>query len=90
MTNVNKPGKICVIFEAGERYKNTSINKNLQKRPDLLNNLVGILIRFRKERNCVMADIEKMHRQVLIREQDREPLQFVWRAKRKSSSETFL
>ena len=37
-----------------------------------------------------MADIEKMHRQVLIREQDREPLQFVWRAKRKSSSETFL
>ena len=37
-----------------------------------------------------MADIEKMHRQVLIREQGREPLRFVWRAKRKGSSETFL
>ena len=71
VTNVNKPGKIRVVFDAGARYKNTSLNENLQKGPDLLNNLVGVLLRFRKRRYCVMADIEKMFYQVLVREQDR-------------------
>ena len=69
--NVNKPGKIPVVFNAGASYKNTSLNENLQKGPDLLNNLVRILLRFRKGRYCVMADIEKMFHQVLVREQDR-------------------
>ena len=83
MTNVNKPGKIRVVFDAGVRYKNTSLNENLQKGPDLLNNLVGILLRFTKGRYCVMVDIEKMFHQFLVREQDREALRFVWRTNKK-------
>ena len=55
MTNVNKPSKIRVEFDAGARYKNTSLNENLPKGPDLLNNPVGILLRFRKGRDCVMT-----------------------------------
>ena len=70
MTNVNKPGKICVVFYA----KKTPLNGNLQKGPGLLNNLVGILLCFKKGRYCVMADIEKMFYQVLVREQGREAL----------------
>ena len=83
VTKVNKPGKIRVVFDAGARYKKTSLNENLQKGPDLLNNLVGILLRFRKGRYCVMANIEKMFHQVLVREQDREALRFVWRTNKK-------
>ena len=49
----------------------------------MLNNLVGILLRFRKGRYCVMANIEKMFHQVLVREQDREALRFVWRTNKK-------
>ena len=74
VTNVNKPGKIHVVFYASARYKNTSLNENLQKGPGLLNNLVGILLCFKKGRYCVIADIEKMFYQVLVREQDREAL----------------
>ena len=33
VTNVNKPSKIRVVFDAGARYKNTSLNKNLPKGP---------------------------------------------------------
>ena len=46
VTNPNKPGKVCVIFDAAARYKNNSLNENLLVGPDLLNNLVTILSRF--------------------------------------------
>ena len=72
MVNIRKPGKIRVAFDAGVRYKNTFLNENLQKGSDLLNNLARILLRFRKVRYYVMADIEKMFHQDLVREQDRE------------------
>ena len=45
--NVNRPGKSRVVFDASARHKNTLLNENLQKEPDLLNNLVGILLCFR-------------------------------------------
>ena len=72
MVNISKPGKIRVAFDAGVRYKNTFLTENLQKGSDLLNNLARILLRFRKVRYYVMADIEKMFHQDLVREQDRE------------------
>ena len=78
MVNISKPDKIRVVSDACARYKNTFLNENLQKGPDLLNNLAGILLRFRKVRYYVMADIEKMFHQDLVREQDREAQWFVW------------
>ena len=32
--------ELLVVFDAGTRYKNTSLNENLQKGPDLRNNVV--------------------------------------------------
>ena len=57
MTNVvNKLSKIRIVFDAGAKCKSTSLNENLQKGPDLLNNVLGILLHFRKRRYCMMAD----------------------------------
>ena len=44
VTNINKPGKIRVVFDAGASYENTSLNEKLYKKPDLLNNLAGTLL----------------------------------------------
>ena len=64
VTNVNKTGKVRVVYDAAAEFNKTSLNKNLLKGPDLLNNLIGILLRFSRERYAVMADIEQMFYQI--------------------------
>ena len=46
--------------------------------PDLTNQLIGVLIRFREERVTIMADIEAMFHQVKVAEKYRSSLQFLW------------
>ena len=77
VTNINKPGKIRVVFDAGARYENTSLNEKLYKGPNLLNSLVGTLLRFRQGKYSVVADIEKMFHQVKVEEKDRDALRFL-------------
>ena len=67
VTNMNKPGKIRVVFDSGANYGNTSLNEKLYKGADLLNSFVGTLLCF-----CysVIADIEIMFHQVMVQEKD--------------------
>ena len=75
----SKPDKIRVVFDAGAKCNNTSLNEHLLKGPDLLNKLVSILMRFRLGEFAVVGDIEQMFHQVKVRETDRDTLRFVWR-----------
>ena len=69
---MNKYGKVRVVYDAAADFNNTSLNKNLLKGPYLLNNLLGILIRFRRERYGVMTDIEQMFHQIYVRSKERD------------------
>ena len=40
--NVNKPGKVEVVFDTGAKFQSTSLDQNLFKGPDL----IRVLIRF--------------------------------------------
>ena len=42
-----KPGKIRVVFDCSAQYANMSINTGLMSGPDLANQIVGVLLRFR-------------------------------------------
>ena len=42
VTNVNKPGKVRVVFDAAAQFDKTCLNEKLLKGPDSLNNLIGI------------------------------------------------
>ena len=64
--NPNKPGKICVVFDLRAEFQGTSINKSLLPGPDLTNQIVGVLLRFREEPMAVIGDIEAMYHQVKI------------------------
>ena len=65
--NPNK-GKIRVVFDCSSQYKGNSINQNLLSGPDLTNQLIGVLHRFRLEPVAFMADIKAMYYQVKVRE----------------------
>ena len=76
--NVNKPGKVRVVFDCAAKYKDTSLNSQLLQGPDLMNSLVGVLTRFRQEKIAFAADIEAMFHQVQVREEDCDALRFLW------------
>ena len=54
--NPNKPGKIRVVKDAAAMHQGTSLNKSLMSGPDLLNSLIGVIIRFRSGRIAIAAD----------------------------------
>ena len=44
-----KPGKIRVVFDLSAEYKGKCLNKELLPGPDLANQIIGVLVRFREE-----------------------------------------
>ena len=55
----NKPGKIRVVFDCLAEVGEESINRNLMTGPELTNQLIGVLIRFREEHFAIMEDIDR-------------------------------
>ena len=73
-----KPGKVRVVFDCAAKYQGTCLNDHLMQGPDLTNNLVGVLARFREEPVAVAADIEAMFHQVWVDPVDCNALRFLW------------
>ena len=55
-----------------------SLNSECLQGPNLMNNLVNVLLQFRQYNYALMADIELMYLQVRIPELDRNVLRFLW------------
>ena len=70
--------KIRVVFDCSARFAGTSLNSHLLQGPDLINNLVGVLLRFRQDKFAVMADLESMFHQVRVPTEDQDLLRFLW------------
>ncbi|XP_043212074.1 uncharacterized protein LOC122376326 [Amphibalanus amphitrite] len=73
-----KPEKTRVVFDGSARYGGTSLNDQLLQGPNLSNTLIGVLIRFRKERVAFMADIQEMFYQVQVPSTDVNFYRFLW------------
>ncbi|XP_066932794.1 uncharacterized protein [Clytia hemisphaerica] len=84
VTRVNKPGKVRMVFDAAAQSHGESLNSNLYSGPDLLNSLLGVLLRFRRHRVAVVADIEAMFCQVRLKKADMDANRFLWRDDPKS------
>ena len=72
--NENKPNKMRTVFDTAGEYDGMSLNKALLTGPDLLNNLVGVLLRFRNHKFAIAADIEAMYHQVRVSKSDANAL----------------
>ena len=74
----SEPGKIRVIFDCSAEFEGRSINKELLPGPDLTNQIVSILIRYREEKVAVMADVKSMYYQIQVPENQQTYLKFLW------------
>ena len=70
-----KPEKISI---AALECRGRSINKELRPGPDLTNQVVGTLTKFRQDEVAFVADIEKMFFQVYVGNEHRSLLGFLW------------
>ena len=57
VSHPRKANKVRVVFDCADC---TSLNEQLLTGPDLLNNLFGVLTRFRKGKVTLVADIESI------------------------------
>lgn len=77
VTNVNKPGKVRLVFDAAAKLSGISLNDQLDTGPDLLQYLPGVLIRFRQFAVACKADIKDKYLRVGVRLEDRGAQMFL-------------
>ena len=87
VTHPLKPGKVRVVFDCAAQFAHTSLNRQLLQGPDLTNNIVGVLTRFRQEFVGRVADIPSMFHQVRVEPRDCDALRFLWWPGRDLSAE---
>ncbi|XP_064647111.1 uncharacterized protein LOC135499967 [Lineus longissimus] len=78
VVNPEKNDKVPIVFDCSARYKDTSLNDNLLQGPDLTNNLLGVLMRFRQEPVALQCDIKKMFLNFRVNPEHRDMLRFLW------------
>ncbi|XP_075157157.1 uncharacterized protein LOC142230391 [Haematobia irritans] len=72
--------KLRVVFDASAKTStNRSLNDILLTGPTVQGHIFGMLLRFRLPRFVFTTDIEKMYRQILVDERDRNLQLILWR-----------
>nr|XP_039258379.1 uncharacterized protein LOC120334921 isoform X2 [Styela clava] len=74
--NPNKPGKIRIVFDAADTYCGIGLNNQIYSGPDLIKNLIGVLLRFRTRLIALNADIEAMYHMVRLPQSDTDSVRF--------------
>ena len=72
--------KLRIVFDASAktRKKNQSLNESLHRGPVILEDLCGLLLRFRLHKVALVADVEKAFLQVGLQPDDRDVTRFLW------------
>ena len=85
----NKSTPVRVVFNSSQRFEGRSLNGCLSLGPDTMNNLQGILLRFRENYVAAAGDIRKMFYCVRVSEEDQFMQLWVWRFADSEEVETF-
>ena len=76
--NPKEHGKVRRVINGAAKFHGALLNKYLLTDPDLLQNLIYVLLRFRQHPYAVSADIEGMLLQVGVLTSDQPSLRFLW------------
>ena len=74
-----KATPVRIVFNSSSAYQGHRLNDYWINSPDLLNNLFGVVLRFREQEVALVGDISKMYHRILIPEQDQHVHRFLWR-----------
>ncbi|XP_064116610.1 uncharacterized protein LOC135222453 [Macrobrachium nipponense] len=74
----DKPDKVRVVFDCASRVEGTSLNDLILQGPDMMNSLLGVLVKFRGGLFAYSGDINIMFYQVRVPEHQRDYLRFFW------------
>ena len=75
--NVKHNGKNRVVFNCSFQVREQNLNKHLLPGPTLTPSLV--MVRFRRQQTAISGDIRRMFHQVLLLDEDKPLMRFVWR-----------
>lgn len=78
MLNLNKPGKIRVVFDAAAKYNGVCLNDLILSGPDSSCTLLGVLLRGRVAKVAVLSDICAMFNNCGVILEDCDSLRFLW------------
>ena len=73
-----KPDSVRVVFDSSAKFQDVSLNNVLLQGPDLCNSLLGILLRFHREKIAVTMDVEQMFYSFKGPEDHHRYLRFLW------------
>ena len=68
-----------IVFNSSAKVKGVSLNDFLAKGPSLLNNILGVLLRFRQDRFAFICDISKMFHSISTPIREQMTHLFLWR-----------
>ena len=74
----SNPNKCRFVFHCAAQYKGISLNDAKLQGPNYLNNLAGVLLRFRKEAVAFVGVAKCMFHQCYVLPQDTRFLHFLW------------
>ena len=80
ITPDRKTTKVRIVYDASTKAKKgcKSLNECLYRGPVILEDLCGLLLRFRTHKVALTADIEKAFLQVGLQPADRDVTRFLW------------
>lgn len=68
-----------IVFNSSAKYLGHTLNEYWAKGPDVLNNLLGVLLRFREDHIGLTCDISKIYNSVRMSVFDQHCHRFLWR-----------
>ena len=74
----HKPNKVHIIFDSAVKQARIFLNDAPMSGPELMNSLLGVLIRFRKNPIALVFCIESMFHQVFVHPSHCNALRFLW------------